>query len=169
MSFWKTIAYVAGVTALWEAGWWMRRRHLRGEAYATAKARAGVLNRPLVVIGAPEGGVTGGYGCGDVTVDVVTTTCRPSVRADITKPLPFEDNSVVVVVMCVLEYVADFNAAMRELLRVSGGELFIVRVEPWTLTSYLYPGTRRRLPAWTTNWPIGAGLSQGSPTFMLTR
>jgi ubiquinone/menaquinone biosynthesis C-methylase UbiE len=66
--------------------------------------------------------------------------------ADITKQLPFHDNSVVVFVSCVLEYVDDVDAAIKELMRISGGHLYVVRVEPWTATAYLYPGAKRTLP-----------------------
>lgn len=90
--------------------------------------------------------MTAGYGCGDFTVDLAPSRCPNSIQADITKKLPFNDDSVVVVVMCVLEYVSDANAALRELMRISGGNLFVVRVEPWTLTSLLYPGAKRTLP-----------------------
>ena len=134
--------------AAWELAWWKRRKAERARVYDKALARARALHRPLVVIGAPDGGVTAGYGCGDLTIDLEGSAACPNVwAADITQPLPLANDSVVVFVSCVLEYVGDVEAAYRELMRVSGGELFIVRVEPWTLTAYLYPGARRTLPA----------------------
>ncbi|MCH7706785.1 MAG: class I SAM-dependent methyltransferase, partial [Chloroflexi bacterium] len=36
-------------------------------------------------------------------------------------------------------------SSLDELIRVSGGDLFVVGVEPWTLTAWFYPGARRRL------------------------
>lgn len=135
----------AKALALWEAFWWARRRAKRGEMFRLARARADALGRPLVVVGAPEGGVTAGYGCGDITIDLAPSKCPNSIQADITQPLSIADDSVVVVVMCVLEYVSDVNAALAELNRISGGNLFVVRVEPWTLTSVLYPGAKRTL------------------------
>lgn len=138
---------VAAVTA-WEVAWWARRRALRTQVFAEARSRASALGRPLVVVGDPDGGVTAGYSCGDVTVDIrATSACPNYLRADITKSIPIADNSAVVFVACVLEYVADADAALCELLRVSGSpdNLFIVRVEPWTLTAYLYPGAQRTL------------------------
>lgn len=132
--------------ALWEGFWWARRRSRRAEMFAAAQRRARELGRPLVVVGAPDGGVTAGYPCGDYTVDLGPSSCPNAVRADITKRLPFADDSAVVVVMCVLEYVDDAAAALRELRRVAGRNLFVVRVEPWTLTSVLYPGAKRTLP-----------------------
>lgn len=104
------------------------------------------LGRPLVVIGAPDAGATSGYGCGDITVDLQPSTCPRSIQADITKTLPFGDNSVVVFASCVLEYVSDVDATIREIQRVSGGYAYFVGVEPWTLAAKLYPGARRTLP-----------------------
>lgn len=89
--------------------------------------------------------MTAGYGCGDITIDLAPSKCPNSIQADITQPLSIADDSVVVVVMCVLEYVSDVNAALAEINRISGGNLFVVRVEPWTLTSVLYPGAKRTL------------------------
>lgn len=137
------------VLALWEAFWWLRRGSMRTKMFAAARARADELGRALVVIGAPDGGMTGGYPCGDVTIDMAPSRCPGAIQADITKPLPFLDDSVVVVVMCVLEYVgggdSELAAAIAELNRISGGNLFVVRVEPWTLTAFLYPGTVRSI------------------------
>lgn len=130
---------------LWELFWYARRRSMRQRMFAAARARADALGRSLVVVGAPDGGVTAGYGCGDITIDIKPSSCPNSIVADITQPLMFADDSVVVVVMCVLEYISDAKAALAELNRISGGNLFVVRVEPWTLTSLLYPGARRTL------------------------
>lgn len=119
---------------------------MRKRMYTLASEASDRLARPLVVVGAPDGGVTSGYGCGDVTIDIGGSSCPTSMVADITKQLPFHDNSVVVFVSCVLEYVDDVDAAIKELMRISGGHLYVVRVEPWTATAYLYPGAKRTLP-----------------------
>lgn len=132
--------------AAWEGLWWLGRRDTRSRVFDRARARAEQLGRPLVVVGAPDGGVTAGYGCGDVTVDLAGSTCPNALAADIAKPLPFADDSVVVFVSCVLEYVDDYEGSMRELRRIAGEQLFIVRVEPWTLTAFLYPGAKRTIP-----------------------
>lgn len=138
---------LAGVAA-WELGWWAKRRYNRSALYEQALACARRSGKPLVVVGAPDGGVTAGYGCGDITIDLFKSpSCPNSIAADITKGIPLPDNSAVVFVSCVLEYVDDYEAALRELVRVSGGNLYVVRVEPWTLTSFLYPHAQRTLPA----------------------
>lgn len=150
---------------VWELGWWARRRSVRGELYACASRRAAALGRPLVVVGAPDGGVTQGYSCGDITVDIQGSSCPMTLQADITKRLPFDDASVVVFVSCVLEYVDDYDAALAELERVSGGELYVTRVEPWTLTAYLYPGAKRTLPYTNRmSCPVGGGATMNDQT-----
>jgi len=142
------LPYLLGALTAWEAGWWAERRARRARVYAAARGAANALGRPLVVIGAPDGGVTSGYGCGDYTVDLQRSTCPRSIVADVTRPggLPFSDSSVVVYCSCVLEYVQDHVAAIREIGRVSGGYAYYVGVEPWCATAYLYPGAKRTLP-----------------------
>ena len=131
----------------WESTWWALRRRRRALVYRQAAHDAKFLGKPLVVIGAPDGGVTQGYGCGDLTVDLAGSSCPRSMKLDITKPLPFRDNSVCVLTVCTLEYVQDVRPALKEIMRVSGGHAYFVGVEPWTLTAYLYPGAKRTLPS----------------------
>ncbi|MBK8265621.1 MAG: hypothetical protein IPK80_30365 [Nannocystis sp.] len=74
--------------------------------------------------------------------------CPVTIVADITGgPIPgIADDSAVVFVSCVLEYVQDLNAALAEIARIAGSaeNLFVVNVQPWTLTARLYPGARWR-------------------------
>lgn len=137
--------------AAWEALWWLRRRSLRGDVYQQALSHARALGRPLVVVGAPDGGVTAGYGCGDVTLDICESSCPVHLQLDVTQPLPLPDDCCVVFVSCVLEYVDNLCAAVSELMRISGGRVHCVRVEPWTLAAYLYPGAKRTLPPVLSN------------------
>jgi hypothetical protein len=123
----------------------------RTRLFDAAVKRATELQRPLVVVGDPDAGlhtrIVRAYGCGDVCVDLSgCPACPTALAADITKPLPFPDNSVVVFVSCVLEYVGDLEAAYRELLRVAGDpkNLFVVTVQPLTFTATLYPGAHWR-------------------------
>jgi hypothetical protein len=141
------LPYAIGALVAWEAGWWAERRARRARVFAVAQKAATQLGRPLVVIGAPDAGATSGYGCGDYTVDLQPSGCPGSVQADITKGLPFASDSAVIFCSCCLEYVADHIAAIREIDRVSGGWAYYVGVEPWSLTSVLYPGAKRVLPA----------------------
>ena len=145
----KVLAAVA-VVAGWEALWWVVRRQRRLDLYCQAFSQSRRLGRPLVVIGAPDLGATSGYPPGDYTIDIRPSNVPNFIQADICKDrLPFNDNSVVVVVECVLEYVDDYASAFRELRRIAGSDLYICRVEPWTLAAYLYPGRQRTLPAYS--------------------
>lgn len=142
------MAFAASVAmSTWETLWWARRRARRSAVYQQALACAQQIGRPLIVIGAPDSGTTSGYGCGDVTVDLVHSSCPTAIQADITKTLLFPDSSVVVYCACVLEYVNDEVAALREIQRISGGYAYFVGVEPWTLAAKWYPGAKRSLPA----------------------
>lgn len=132
----------------------MRRFRERQELFAAAQQRARALGRQLVVVGDPYGGahtrLVPAYGCGDVTIDLSgCPSCPRGIRADITSgPVPgIADDSSVVFVSCVLEYVSDPQAAWREVLRMAGSpeNVFLVRVQPWTATAALYPGARSTL------------------------
>lgn len=103
------------------------------------------------VIGDPDAGMhtrlRRAYGCGDVCVDAKGCPMCPVVRvANIAAgPVPgLADNSAVVFVSCVLEYVGDLVAALTEIQRVAGDleNIYIVNVQPWTFTASLYPGAR---------------------------
>jgi len=139
----KTWTKVALALAAWEGAWWLRRDHRRVKLYGEARALATRLGLPLVVVGAPDRGSTASPGAGDLVIDIGPSSVPNFLQADITKRLPLPDNSVVVYVSCVLEYVSDYAAAVQELKRISGGRLFVVGVEPWTLAAYLYPGRKR--------------------------
>jgi SAM-dependent methyltransferase len=140
-----------GLTAVLEGFAAVRRFQARNEQFAAAQRRAVALGRTLVVVGDPDAGLhtrlARAYPCGDVCVDINgCPACPMQVVADLTRDrLPFTDDSVVVFVACVLEYVADLRPAMEELMRVAGPDnLFIVTVQPWTITAALYPGATWR-------------------------
>jgi hypothetical protein len=134
----------------WELFWYQKRRKNRESVYQAALRRSKELKRPLVIIGAPDRGATKSpWEEAALVVDIGPSDVVPPkkfLQADICERLPIKDNSCVVYVACVLEYVGDGPAAMRELQRISGGHLFVVRVEPWTGTAYLYPGAKRTIP-----------------------
>ncbi|MDC0720905.1 hypothetical protein [Nannocystis bainbridge] len=125
----------------------------RSTAFQMAAERATALGRRLVVVGDPDAGMhtrlMRAYGCGDVCIDMNGCPgCPITIVADITKgPVAdIADDSSVVFVSCVLEYVSDLNAALREIARLAGSpeNVFVVTVQPWTLTARLYPGARWR-------------------------
>ena len=107
--------------------------------------------------------------CGDLVVDIAEGpgSCPSYVQADITKRIPLPDDSAVIFIPYVLEYVSDYDAAVRELQRVAPGRVHHLRVEPWTATAYFYQGARRvvssslpsprtRPSAMNTSLPAGA-------------
>ena len=148
----QTFARLAlGGALLAEGGMALRRFEHRRRAFAAAARRAAELGRPLVVVGDPDAGahtrLMRAYDCGDLCIDLHgCPRCQVMQAADLTQG-PIEgvaDDSTVVYVSCVLEYVSDPEAALRELQRMAGSpdNLFLVFVEPWTLTAALYPGAR---------------------------
>lgn len=154
----RTIARVAfaGLAAA-EAGFAMQRWQRRRTAFAAAARRALDLGRPLVVVGDPHAGahtsLMPAYGCGDLCIDLRgCPRCESYRAADITRgPIAgIADDSAVVFVSCVFEYVDDLEAARREIWRIAGDptNVFAVTVQPWTLTAALYPGAR-----WTGTSP----------------
>ncbi|MDC0716188.1 hypothetical protein [Nannocystis bainbridge] len=165
----RTLARVAlGYVAAVESMATLVRFRERSSAFRLAVDRAGALGRPLVVIGDPDGGMhtrlMRAYGCGDVCVDMNgCPKCPVTIVADITKgPLPgVADDSGVVFVSCVLEYVTDLQAALAEIARIAGKpeNVFIVTVQPWTLTARLYPGA---------HWRGDASEAKGGHTVRMT-
>jgi hypothetical protein len=144
---------ILGYVGLVEGAAALIRFRERTVAYQAAAKRATELGRRLVVVGDPDAGLhtrlMRAYGCGDICVDENgCPQCPVTVVADITKgPIAeLNDDSSVVFVSCVLEYVDDLNAALQEIARVAGSpdNVFIVNVQPWTLTARLYPGARWR-------------------------
>jgi hypothetical protein len=134
-----------------ESGLAIRRFEARRRAYQAAIRRASEAGRPLIVVGDPDAGahtrLVRAYGCGDLCIDLRgCPRCQVMQAADLTQgPVAgVADDSAVVYVSCVLEYVADPEAALRELQRMAGSSdnLFLVFVEPWSLTAALYPGAR---------------------------
>lgn len=151
MSLRKLARLALGGALLTEGSMALRRFEARRRAFEAAVRRAAELRRPLVVVGDPDAGahtrLVRAYGCGDLCVDIEgCPLCRVTRAADLTAgPVPgVADDSAVVFVSCVLEYVSDPQAAAQELQRMAGSRenLFVVFVEPWTLTAALYPGAR---------------------------
>lgn len=148
------LAVLASLAAVEGGASWSRFED-RKRLYALAKERAEKTGRTLVVVGDPDGGThtrfARAYGCGDVCLDLHgCAACPVQYEADITKPVTeVPDDSAIVFVSCVLEYVEDIGAASQEILRMAGSteNVFVATVQPWTMTSILYPGARWKLHA----------------------
>ena len=136
----RSFARIAlGGAVLAEGGMALRRFEARRRGFEAAARRASALGRPLVVVGDPDAGahtrLVRAYGCGDLCIDLQgCPMCRVTQAADLTVgPVPgVADDSAVVFVSCVLEYVSDVEVAIQELQRMAGSpeNLFIVFVEP---------------------------------------
>jgi hypothetical protein len=146
----KTALAVLGAEVALSVG---PRRWQRQRIYRAAQDRADETGKPLVIIGAPRAGLVTRllptYGCGDLCVDLNgCSTCAAQRKGDVAVVLAdFANDSAVVCVICTLEYVEDIDGAMAALTRVAGGNLFVARVEPWSLTAFVCPGAQRRLTA----------------------
>ena len=139
--------WVLGGLAGAEAVAYAARQRSRSALYRAAESRARCLGRTFVVVGDPDAGATRGPGYGDVCMDLTGCPLAPAgvgVAADITKHTGIPDDSAVVFVSCVLEYVNDGGAAVREVFRMAGSadNVFLALVQPWTATAHLYPGSR---------------------------
>lgn len=100
----------------------VRRFEARRRAYQASVRRASEAGCPLIVVGDPNAGthtrLVRAYGCGDLCIDL-----RGCPRCEVMKaPEPVAgvaDDSAVVYVSYVLEYVSDPIAAVRELHRMA--------------------------------------------------
>lgn len=95
----------------------MNRREKRSYWYDVAKKKAEQLDRYLVVIGDPDGGVThGDYGYGDLCIDLTGCPKAPNgISIDLSKgKIPYPDNSCIVFCSYVLELVDNPEAVYQE-------------------------------------------------------
>jgi len=128
------------------------RRQNRRDTYNAAVARANETQKSLIVVGSPDGTLTNSlvgrdYDCGALCIDERgCPKCKVQAVATLTDALhTLPDNSAVIFVSGTLEKVPDMPLALAQLQRVSGGDLFVSSVQPWTLTAFLAPGARRRI------------------------
>lgn len=125
----------------------IHRKNRRKKIFSLAEQRAKETGKRLFVIGDPNNdnkSIDGkaDYGCGDICLDKETgcDLCPNGVKESLETFLPkLQDNSYVIFTSCVLEYVDNFEMVKKELLRVSGGDLFVVNIEPYSLKTNLCP------------------------------
>ena len=130
----------------WEGSLYVRRAAARQDLYNRARLRSRILNKPLLVLGAPDRAITSNYDCGDICADIGPSKCPNSVQFDACKTWPYPDSSAVVYISCTAEYVWNLEALVKEAQRVSGGELYVVRVEPQAPLTHVMTGSRRMIP-----------------------
>ncbi len=135
---------VAETAATWTR--WEQRRRL----FQAADARARQLGRPLlVVLPRKEGWFNRSmrlFEYGARYPDIFSSHHAPVIYADtLARGVAARgDDSAVLYVACVLEYVTDLRRSMDEILRIAGEpeNIYIVTVQPWTLTAALHPAAR---------------------------
>ena len=134
---------VAETAATWTR--WEQRRRL----FLAADARARQLGRPLlVVLPRKEGWFNRSmrlYEYGARYPDIFSRRNSPVIFADsLARGVAVQGDSAVLYVACVLEYVTDLRRSMDEILRIAGepANIYIVTVQPWTLTAALHPAAR---------------------------
>ncbi len=147
MKYLTTLTTLIALIAIWELIIACNRKVRRRLIYAKAEKKAKQTNKYLIVIGDPDNGafskLTGrDYGEGDITIDITGCPgCKNGVKLRAEDALPvLPDNSCVIFVSCVLEYVNDIKSVAHHINRVSGGDYYIVNVEPYCLTAYYYFG-----------------------------
>jgi hypothetical protein len=156
------LIFLAVLVLLWE---WLQvaviRQNRRRQIWSQAIDRTNETKKHLIVIGDPDadnfaysdirdtlqGGnwKTMAYGYGDVCIDIngcpqVADKEGRSIKGDLKDVLPtLATNSAVIFISCVLEYVDDLPTIAAELERISGGDLFIVNIEPNSLKTRYAP------------------------------
>jgi hypothetical protein len=118
--------------------------------YKLAESRAKKLNKKLIVFGDPYSGkgskiynkFMNTYGCGDIVVDIkLSKKYDNCIEMDMLSYLKTcDDNSNVVFISCVLEYVDNLDEIIGELLRVTGSydNIYVVTVSKYSIFAYLY-------------------------------
>lgn len=126
-------------------------RQKRRDIFNLAQFQAQETGKRLIVVGSPDAGIVNrfigrDYDCGDLCIDATgCLSCDGYLQGRLEDVLSqLESNSAVIYVSMTLEYVQDLDKVLAELSRVSGGDLYVVTVPPWTLTALLYPGSRRQ-------------------------
>jgi hypothetical protein len=124
--------------------------------FVKAKKRKEETGKPLLVVGEPGNGAWNktfghAYGCGDLCLDISGChSCKNSVAAPLEEQIrKMKTNSCVIYVSCTLEYmrsVSHLREVEHHLQRVSGGDLFIVHIQPYSLISFVYEP--RQIPKW---------------------
>lgn len=121
------------------------RSQKRKIIFDLAKQKAKETCKPLLVLGNPHADnysfSKADYGCGDMCVDLTgCPLCINYTKEKLENYLPkLADNSYVVFASCILEYVDNLPEIKKQLERISGGDLFIVNIEPNSLKTKFFP------------------------------
>jgi hypothetical protein len=128
-----------------------KRNSDRKAIFEMAEKRSIESKLPLIVIGDPYNGIYSrmygpAYTCGDICIDLTGCPKCPSktmkMKGDIIQELKkLPDNSAVIFISCVLEYIdGDMDEAIKQIYRVSGGSnnIFITSVSSKSILTMLF-------------------------------
>jgi hypothetical protein len=141
---WKILLGIGAGVAIHQ--WYVasvQRPYRKLFGYAIASDRARATRKPLVIVGDPMAGNYTWFGkpdypCGDLAIDIEAANCPNGIKDDLRNVLPqMQDNSCVLYASATLEYIDNLSTVMPELLRVTGGDLFVTNVEPDSLKAIL--------------------------------
>ena len=154
-----------GIGAIALNEYWCRkhRDEARKDIFSLCRQRSYQLNKPLLVIGRPDGwtnkrevqagdGVTwwrkGAHPCGDFTVDIRpkgNSQCPNYIQTSAEDLSMFPNQFFgATFSSCTLEHVPDAPKAFKEIQRVTDqqGAIGIVRPQPYSLFAWLFPEHR---------------------------
>ena len=124
----------------------IKRKITRRICFKKAEERAKLTGKKLLVIGDPYNGIasksTGSdYNCGDLCIDLTgCPKCKNSIKTKLENIInKINLNEYIVYISCVLEYVDNIDLIIENLNKMNEKDLFIVNVEPYSLSAYLYP------------------------------
>lgn len=123
---------LAVIVVAFEVVQMIRRKRRARYLFTRAKARSQQTGKPLLVVGDPDASLKNrilgrDYECGNTCLDLRgCQKCPVSVTSDAYEYLSDQDDdSAVVFVSCVIEYVPDPHQLEQEIQRVSNGDSYI--------------------------------------------
>lgn len=156
------LAFCFASVPAWETGRWLVRLGNRRRMFEKAEARALAVQKPLLVIGDPNGGWTHDtHGFGDVCLDMTGCPDAPKgIRCVLGQDrIPLANDSHVVFICYTLELVPNIVHAWREICRVAGGaqNVFLLSLDKkQELAAFSYPGVQWLLDTNANGQLLGA-------------
>jgi hypothetical protein len=114
------------------------RNYKRYKYFILAKNKSFETKKKLLVVGCPNNGglssyignIFNVYNCGDIVIDIDDCMCSNHIKSDIYDYLKNRNtNEYVIFISVTLEYIKNIEEVIKEILRVSGGDVYIVNIE----------------------------------------
>lgn len=139
---WKKLVIGAAVgTLVSELAWGLLEVHEVRVLFRKAQEASAASGKPLLVVGRPDMGFTGLYGCGEGDCLDISgcPTCENSIKANIENLSDIPDKKYgACFVSHVLEHVQHPEQALAELQRVAD-QVYIGYPRAWTLGAWIHP------------------------------